>query len=599
MEQRTGLTFKEVEMSRRVHGENRFSEQKRRGFWREFLSGFGDPMILILLASLFLNLCFTHGDSGFFESVGIALAILISVFVSTLSEYSSSRAFEKLREEAGKLVCRVRRDGKVLTVSATEVVVGDVVLLSDGDTVPADGRVICGTCSVNQSTLNGESREAQKYVCEKASSLSDAGALFSGTTVSSGEAELFVETVGDHTLYGRLAASLNQSARKSPLKEKLSHLAKTIAKIGYCAAALVAGADLLYAIFELGGGDLLRGVTLAAASPATLLPHALHALTLAVTVVVVAVPEGLPMMITVVLSAQMRKMMREGVLVRKLAGIETAGTMDLLFCDKTGTLTEGVHRVRDFLTFDGVGLTPKPPDEKTLSSHLCLNNQARRSGRGTRGSNATDRALLEAAFSLPVPHETVVERLPFDSKRKYSAALLSDGTCLYKGAPEKLLSAASRVSVRGQSLPISLAMRQAMQKEIARRAEQGARLIAFARGTGQPTQTLPHTLEIVFFAVLSDDLRPETAKTVEQLQAAGVQIVMLTGDSRETALGVARRAGILQRGGGILSSNELKGLSDEDVKEVLPSLAVIYRCTPEDKSRLAKLSSNEGRVVGM
>ncbi|MBP3686067.1 MAG: calcium-translocating P-type ATPase, PMCA-type [Clostridia bacterium] len=599
MEQRTGLTFKEVEASRRMHGENRFSEQKRRGFWRDFLSGFGDPMILILLASLFLNLCFTHGDSGFFESVGIALAILISVFVSTLSEYSSSRAFEKLREEAGKLVCRVRRDGKVFSVSATEVVVGDVVLLSDGDVIPADGRVLFGACSVNQSTLNGESREAQKYVCEKASALSDAGALFSGTTVSSGEAELFVETVGDRTLYGRLAASLGQTARKSPLKEKLSRLAKTIAKIGYCAAILVAGADLLYAIFELGAGDLLQGFTLVAANPRALLSPALHALTLAVTVVVVAVPEGLPMMITVVLSTQMRKMMREGVLVRKLAGIETAGTMDLLFCDKTGTLTEGTHRVRECLAFDGVRLAKTDPDADTLFSHFCLNNQARRTRKGARGSNATDRALLDAVRHIPAAQPSVVERLPFDSKRKYSAVLLSNGTVLYKGAPEKLLASATHVRVRGQSLPISAAVRQSITVALARRAQESARLIAFAQGQGPLSNTLPHTLELIFFAALSDDLRPETASTVSRLQQAGVQIVMLTGDSRESAVSIARRAGIFTDQKRVLSSEELAHLSDGAIRDLLPDLSVIYRCTPEDKSRLAKLSANEGRVVGM
>lgn len=592
MNKTTGLTKQEVARSRAAHGENRLTRQKSRSFLREFFSAFADPLIIILLVSLALNLLFSFAGGDYYEAMGIGAAVLISVFVSTLSEYKSEKAFEKLREDTETLVCRVRRDGHVTSVSAHEIVVGDVVLLSAGDTVPADGRLLCGRLSIDQSALNGESREAEKRPGGKDSSLHETSAVFCGTTVLSDEGEMEVTRVGDETLYGKLALELGAHQRRSPLKEKLSRLAKTLAKIGYCSAALIAAADFLTEVYQIGAGNLLQGFSLAASNPALLLPPLLHALTLAVTVVVVSVPEGLPMMITVVLSSQMRRMMREGVLLKKLSGIETAGGMDLLFCDKTGTLTEGRHCLQNTLSFDGRTLRETTLSKQTRHLHFRLNNEAHQTARGIIGSNATDRALLAAAPNLSLSL-SVVARESFDSTKKYSSCTLSDGSVLLKGAPEAVLKKCAFVRLGARNVPKSNALSQAILAAAKEEEARGSRLVAFAEGR---TDT---SLVLTFFGALSDRLRKESAETVENLQTAGVQVVMLTGDSETAAKTHAKNAGILKEGGAVLSSEELSRLSDDEVRALLPRLCVIYRCTPSDKSRLATLCASAGRVCGM
>ncbi len=598
-----GLSAREIELSRRTHGENRFTEQKKRGFFFEFFKGFSDPLILILLIALLVNLLFVSKDGGLFEACGISAAILLSVFVSTLSEYTSQKAFEKLSEDASRRTCRVRRDGAVHTIVAADLVVGDVVLLNEGEFVPADGCIVYGECAVDQSALNGESREAQKHPSPKASSLSDEGAVFSGTLLLHGQAEMQVTAVGDQTLYGKLAGALQETPRKSPLKEKLSRLAKTLSFIGYAAAALVAGADLLYFVFETGGGDLIAGIRLLAQNPALLGAPCLHAVTLAVTVVVVAVPEGLPMMITVVLSSQMKRMLKEGVLLRKLSGIETAGTMDLLFCDKTGTLTEGRHSVQNILLPTQTGLADTVgPLPSELCDQLTLNNQAHVEQNTPRGANATDRALLSFALAHKLPRATsaVKRRIPFESALKYSAVELEGARVLIKGAPETILSHCNTMRMQdGKLVALSETQKKHILSEVHAQETQGMRMIAFAHKKGTLSRTLSCDFILCAFAALSDALRAETAETVLRLQGAGVQLVMLTGDSKAMAVGIARRAGILKKGGTVLSSEELCSLSDQEALALLDRLCVVYRCQPTDKSRLAKLASQKGRITGM
>ncbi|MBR6530219.1 MAG: cation-transporting P-type ATPase [Clostridia bacterium] len=594
MNKHAGLTYAEVQRARRLYGENVLKKKKERGFFLQFLCAFCDPMILILLASLALNVLFSLSDGQFYEAYGIAGAILISVFVSTLSEYKSMRAFETLREEAGEMKCRVWRSGNLKTIPAREAVVGDVIELAAGDVVAADGYMIEGRVSLDQSALNGESREVHKYPASKHESLQDAGALFRATTVRSGEGLMRVTQVGDATLYGKLALSLGEDKTKSPLKEKLAKLAKFLALIGYCAALFLAAADFLSAIYDLGGKSLGAGFAKVAENYALLFPPLLHALTLAVTVVVVSVPEGLPMMITVVLSAQMRRMMREGVLLRKLTGVETAGGMDLLFCDKTGTLTEGRHAVEAFYTVKNGSLSPFAPNERDLVRHLALNNEAKRAHGKIYGSNATDRALLAAVSESVKITESAASRTPFDSAKKYSSLTLTDGTVLIKGAPEVLMGLCDTFESGGTNYPLTGEMRKRLHAEVGRIEAQGARVCAFCEKAGNVEGA---TLK--FFAALSDALRADTRDTVQKLQTAGVQVVMLTGDSEQTAKTIAKKAGIAKQGCVCLASEALAKATDSEVLSLLPRLAVVWRCTPADKSRLAALAKSVGRVVAM
>ena len=324
-----GLSEHDVLLSRQQYGSNRLHRGKRRGFFARYLDSFGDPIIKVLLCALAINVVFLFRGQDWYESVGIAVAVLLATFVSTLSEYGSEAAFEKLQEEAAAVHCRVRRGGRLCSVPIDDVVVGDIVLLQSGERIPADGVLIEGVIRADESSINGESRESEKRVSDEFSA-SSPDALFRGAVVCSGEGVMRVCRVGGNTVYGTIAAEIQEETRISPLKLRLEGLARTLSRIGFVAAGLVAAADL-FSAFALGGAS--------PAVPTELVGALLHAATLALTVIVVAVPEGLPMMITVVLSSNMRRMLRDQVLVRKLVGSETSGSLNILFTDKPGTLT--------------------------------------------------------------------------------------------------------------------------------------------------------------------------------------------------------------------------------------------------------------------
>ena len=359
-----GLTEREVLASREKYGANALKKRKRKGFFRQYLSSFSDPIIRILLIALAINLLFFFKSRNVTETVGIAVAVFLSTFVSTLSEYGSESAFERLMEQSENATCRVRRGGKTLTVKTSELVVGDILLLEAGERVPADGTLLSGRLAVSQSPLSGESAETEKTpeVKRGAQGLSRREKVFDGSLVTAGEAVVRVEEVGENTFYGQIAAELKEEKGDSPLKRKLSRLAGTLSRLGYAAAVLVAIADLINA-FLIDNGMNFALAKADFANPVTLFARLTHALTLAIAVVVVAVPEGLPMMIAVVLSSNRTKMAKDNVLVKRAAGIEAAGGMQILFTDKTGTLTQGRASVTHVITGRGGIIAPSalPP----------------------------------------------------------------------------------------------------------------------------------------------------------------------------------------------------------------------------------------------
>ncbi len=359
-----GLTEREVLASREKYGANALKKRKRKGFFRQYLSSFSDPIIRILLIALAINLLFFFKSRNVTETVGIAVAVFLSTFVSTLSEYGSESAFERLMEQSENATCRVRRGGKTLTVKTSELVVGDILLLEAGERVPADGTLLSGRLTVSQSPLSGESAETEKTpeVKRGAQGLSRREKVFDGSLVTAGEAVVRVEEVGENTFYGQIAAELKEEKGDSPLKRKLSRLAGTLSRLGYAAAVLVAIADLINA-FLIDNGMNFALAKADFANPVTLFARLTHALTLAIAVVVVAVPEGLPMMIAVVLSSNRTKMAKDNVLVKRAAGIEAAGGMQILFTDKTGTLTQGRASVTHVITGRGGIIVPSalPP----------------------------------------------------------------------------------------------------------------------------------------------------------------------------------------------------------------------------------------------
>ena len=445
-----GLTEEEVKLSREKYGANALKRRKRKGFFRQYLSAFSDPIIRVLLIALAVNLIFFIKSKNVTETAGIAAAVFLSTFVSTLSEYGSESAFEQLMAQSENAVCRVRRGGKTMQIPVRELVAGDILLLEAGERVPADVTLLSGKLTLSQSPLTGESAETEKTPepLAGAEGLSRREKAFEGSLVTGGEAIARVSEVGENTFYGQMASALKQDKGDSPLKRKLSVLAGTLSRFGYLAAVLVALADLFNAFFL----DNAMNPALIKAdfqSPFTVFSYLMHALTLAIAVVVVAVPEGLPMMIAVVLSSNRAKMAKDNVLVKRAAGIEAAGGMRMLFTDKTGTLTRGAPSVARVLTGRGellqVENIPAPLAEKIAACAYFNGGESAAKG----GGNAADRAF-RAAFP-PEKHllgsarpceAKIISRQKFNAEKKYALTAVRCGgetATYFQGAPEILL----------------------------------------------------------------------------------------------------------------------------------------------------------------
>ncbi|MDR1532079.1 MAG: calcium-translocating P-type ATPase, PMCA-type [Clostridiales bacterium] len=611
-----GLTEAEAQQSRQKYGANELTRKKRRGFLQQFIESFGDPIIKILLMALGINIIFTIRNFNWYETVGIATAVLIATLVSTLSEYGSESAFEKLQAEASQTKSRVKRDDRVREIPAAEIVVGDLVMIAAGERIPADGKLIYGGLSVDQSALNGETKEARKQPVASAE-FADENKLFRGSIVCQGEGVMVVESVGDNTVYGRLASEIQEETIDSPLKTRLADLAATISRFGYAAAAVVVAANLFNNIV-LANNFSFAQMARYFSGRASVLSDLIHAITLGITVIVMAVPEGLPMMITVVLSANMKRMLRENVLVRKLVGIETSGSLNILFTDKTGTLTAGRLAAAAFIDARGtlleVGELKSKPLYKRVRLGCLFNNSAVISAEGGKtialGGNSTDRALLELVMD-DVEDGNVYEKgavYPFNSNDKLSITEIFGGrhTWLVKGAPEKLLPCCTHAyDLEGKKRALTDASSRraggAAERTLKDAAEKGMRLLALCESElPQEPQSLAG-LALVGFIGINDGLRKEARGAISEITGAGVQIVMITGDNRETAVSVAEDAGLLngRAAGAVLTSAELETLTDGELKERLRGLRVIARALPADKSRLVRVAQESGLVAGM
>lgn len=609
-----GLTKAQVEESRRQNGPNTLEQEKRTSFLASFLQSFGDPIIKILLVALAINVLLFFRNFDWYEAIGICISILLATFVSTLSEYGSESAFRTLEEESARIRSRVRRAGGAEEIPIEEIVVGDLVLLQSGERIPADGILVSGSLRMDQSALNGESVEVKKSPAagEPTENLApeDPYSLFRGTVVCSGNGVMRVTQVGKATLYGSLARELQSETRNSPMKLRLEQLAGTLSKIGYIAAVAVALADLTHA-FLIDNGFQWAVIAAQCRDFHLVVARILHALTLAITTVVVAVPEGLPMMITIVLSANMKQMMRRHVLVRKLVGIETSGSLNVLFTDKTGTLTQGKLTVSSFVTGDGTVHTDrkslqKGPELWRLIELACAkNNESLVSKQGIIGGNATDRALMEYALPLSpkVSGAAIQSQIPFDSRYKFSAVTLTEpaSLVLVKGAPERILPACRRWYAPDGSIR-PLTGTSTLKSRLSSMTGDAMRVLSLAVSEKQVSaEGSFENLILIGLVGIRDNIRSDAASAVRRVQKAGIQVVMVTGDNQETAAAIARECGILhgEETEWVLTSAEMARLSDWELKERLPSLRVVARAMPSDKSRLVRAAQDLGLVAGM
>ncbi len=596
-----GLSSEEVLSSRKKYGSNELQREKRRGFFKRFFENLSDPIIKVLLIALLVEVVFTFGHCNFLEVGGILAAVLIASTVSTVSELGSERAFEKIEAENANSKARIIRDGELCIIDIKDVVVGDIVLLASGETVCADGEMLDGTVTVNQSALNGESIDVQKSKGHDTGvwSLDSPTRVFRGSTVTSGSGVMRVGRVGTETFYGNVAKDIQAETRESPLKIRLSRLASQISKIGYVMAFLV-GITYLFNTYVADFGFDLSKTALALQNFPLLFKNLLHTLTLMITVIVVAVPEGLPMMITVILSANMKKMLKDKVLVKKLVGIETAGSLNILFTDKTGTLTTGKLTVDSIVTEEGIfksslAISRLGAVHNTLLINAKYNTDTVCVGREITGGNATDRAVAEFFLNDTAKSVEVINKKPFSSEDKTSHITLKNGKTVIKGAAEKIIALSKfRLLPSGETVSDSLNF---VRRTFTEATERGERAIAVAICDGDRFDELT----FVGLIILKDKLRSGVKDAVARVTGAGIQTVMLTGDGPATARAIATECGIYKKGAGhiVLTSSELSKMSDGEIKAVLPKLRVLSRALPSDKTRLVRLSQELGLVVGM
>ena len=596
-----GLNKQQVEESRQKHGANTLTQIPPEPLWKKILEGFKDPMIMILLVALVIQvvLCFM-GEAHWYEPVGILIAIMIANGVSAISENQQEGKASALKaEEEAKEVAKVLRDGKLMEIHVSEVVVGDLVYLQAGDKISADGEIVEGLVKVDQATLNGETKEATKTVNESGEAYNTKDLLnrcyvYRGTVVCSGEAYMEVKVVGDKTLFGELALEVQEDTRETPLQVKLAKLAKQISTFGYIGAiAIVVG---VFARTLLGGNipnTFMEWVNLS-----------IEAITVAVTIIVCAVPEGLPMLTSILLSYQSMRMAKDNVLVHKINGLETAGSLSLLFSDKTGTITEGKLSVVEVATgnvrkFSSMKELPLPlKDEVTIG--IGLNNSSSYSNGSIIGGNSTDRALMsflvDAGVDANVAREDVRNFNAFDSAKKYSTVTINHNgkvVTYIKGAPERIIARCQTyLDENGAVKPLT------ERNFLMTYMDEQAGLLGVAKCDGDTADG--DSLTLVCVLAIRDNVRKEAVDAIREVQEAGIQVVMVTGDRKETAVAIAKEAGLLKNNTDVaLTSAELAELSDDELKKVLPNLRVVSRALPTDKSRLVRCAQELNLVVGM
>ena len=626
-----GLTDSQAEESRQKYGDNSMTEQASESFWDKLKGNLGDPMIKILIVALLINVVLAvlggvgvikEGAPEWYEPIGIFIAIALATLVSTFSEFRNENAFQKLQEEASRIMCKVYRNGVIAEVAINDIVVGDAILLQAGDKIPADGIIIDGDLKVDQSVLNGESREAKKIAVpegwtdpDENTNFDNENKVFRGSVVCSGNAVMQVTVVGDKSVYGKIASELQtDDDRDTPLKVKLGKLAGGISKFGYIGGIAIAAAMLVKTILFDTGFD--PAAFLFAADGAfqwiALVEALINSVMLAVIIIVMAVPEGLPLMIAIVSAQNMGKMLKDNVLVRKVAGIETAGSLNILFSDKTGTITKGKLEAVTFIdggmneskTFNEVG--GKVKDMLSLSIHKNTLSVISGEGKDMKviGGNATERAILGfAAGSSCDADVSAVGNIPFNSTNKYSATQVKGeyDLTLIKGAPEKILQRCSHYwGVDGEKKPFNMSELNHRIDELANRAIRVLAIATSEDALGEESLPEGNNWTLVGVVGIRDEVRPESVTAIAEVKGAGVQVVMITGDRKETAVAIAKDAGLLEKDTDIvLTSDELAQLSDEEIKQKLPNIRVIARALPSDKSRLVRLAQELDLVAGM
>ena len=604
-----GLNDEEVLESRQKFGDNKIIEAEPETFLDKFKDAFGDPMIKLLLAiACIMAIMAFLGYAEWGELIGIVISVLLVTGISAKTEMSSDNEYRKLKDGTKKELCKVYRNGKIVEIEVDDVVVGDRIIIQSGDKIPADGVLCSGAIAVDNSALNGESEECKKYaipndfiyreVAITGDTFVDKHSLFRGAVVVNGEGVLEVKKVGMMTMMGEMAKDMQDDDVESPLKVKLSKLADSISKFGYIGAVVIAITLMIHKVIVAGGVSPYFDLGMM-----YVFKDLLEVLMLAVVIIVMAVPEGLPLMIAIVLMQNTSKMLQNNVLVRKPIGIETAGSLNILFSDKTGTITKGELEVVEF--FDG-DLKDSYQSSNYIKEYmgLCIGKNTGAmfdNNDKVIGGNATDKALLNFLGKNEMNSLNdikVIKSQGFNSANKYSGAELENVT-VYKGAPERLLGKATKyINENGQVVQID---KDKLNAKIDALADKAMRVLSFAYSESELIEdALPDDLVIVGFVGIRDDVRPEAKQAIKEVQNAGVQVVMITGDRKETAVAIAKDSGLIKSDDELaFTSEELNKMTDDEIKAVITKIRVIARALPTDKSRMVRIAQELNLVCGM
>lgn len=616
-----GLNDSEILASREKYGDNSIPDSEPTTFWEEFKETFSDPMIKILLFIVVIMIVmFALGQAEIYEPIGTIIAILIVAFVTAKTGVASDTKYRELKDSTKKDTCKVCRNGMISVVEIDDVVVGDKVLLQSGDRIPADGILIDGDLRVDNSVLNGEAEECNKNAVSEDTDFPeemsgdvfvDEYSLFRGAVVFDGEGILDVRKVGTKTMMGRMAEEMQEEEPDSPLKVKLSKLANQISVFGYASAIIIV--LLYFGYFVINAGGFSQYFALGWSK---VLMDIIEAVSLAILIVVCAVPEGLPLMISLVLMQNTSRMLDHNVLVRKAVGIETAGSLNILFSDKTGTITKGSLEVVELFTADGASIPlDKIKDHGKIKSLVDIaigKNTSSMFGADHKvvGGNATDQALMRFLgedsyrfLSNGTDKETdysVGLFQAFNSQNKFSQAEIRElNQVFYKGAPEKFLEVAKKgLDVNGNEVEI---FEDVVNDKINEYASRAMRILAFGYSNSKFTENaINDDVVLIGFVAIRDDVRPEAKEAIAEVQNAGVQVVMITGDRLETAKAIAKDAGLITKESDrVLTSSQLSKMTDDEVKAIMKDIRVIARALPTDKSRMVKLCQEMNLVVGM
>ena len=616
-----GLSDAEVRASREKYGENVLTPPARTPMWKLFLEKFSDPIIRILLVALLLSIAVAvyhvatgeAGMSALFEPAGIALAILLATVVGFLFEMSAARKFDILNQVNDDQPVKVVRDGHILEIPKRDVVVGDIVMLNAGDEIPADGVLLSAvSVQVNESSLTGEPMATKTTVeadFDKEATY-PSNAVMNGSTMLGGYGVMRVTQVGDATEYGKVyTGSQIENNTQTPLDKQLNTLASFITKASYVIAAIILIART--AIY-LADHPVLDWLSFGS--------YLLSTAMIAVTVIVVAVPEGLPMSVTLSLAMSMKRMLANNNLVRKMHACETMGAATVICTDKTGTLTQNQMRVSEA----DFAYAPDSNTKEIIYEGIAANSTAHLD-EGANGvmkvlGNPTEGALLLWLADQGVDYAAlrnqahVVEQLTFSTERKYMATvvdspLLKHRVVYVKGAPEYVMNFCSQ-QITAQGLVPMESSRPAVEAKLLQYQNQAMRTLGFAYalvGDDEPYFVAGHLaphIRLTFLGVtaIADPVRKEVPEAVAECLQAGIQVKIVTGDTPVTAREIARQISLWKPEDGdrnIITGPEFANLDDKTLLERIPDLKVIARARPMDKERLVKLLQSQDEVVAV